>query len=149
MQQNMWVVLYKRGIYNFFLMLILFSFIFFFGMIRLDLFCVCGYVVNEQVGFAWFGYQSELKAWFSGEDRDIEWERDYILFTDEELRFTWALNSSSHTSFAQNYIGLLIFSLWDLIGSWEMYIFIEKGKVWNFVTYLGLKSFFFFPLFVI
>ena len=74
-------------LYNFLLMLILFSVFFFFfvGLIRLDLFCVCGYVVNERVGFAWFWFQLELKAWFAGEDRDMAWERDYILFIDEEL----------------------------------------------------------------
>ena len=54
-----------------------------------------------------------------------------------KIRFTWALNSSGHTSFAQNCIGLLIFSLWYLIGSWEMYIFIENGKSLKFCNLFG------------
>ena len=49
---------------------------------------------------------------------------------------TWAFFA---VSFICDYIESLIFSLWDLIDSWEIYILIEQRKVWNFVTYLGLK----------
>ena len=49
---------------------------------------------------------------------------------------TWAFFV---VSFICDYIGSLIFSLWDLIDSWKFYILIEQRKVRNFVTYLGLE----------